>query len=96
MCFISTFKYMRVKLISSYSFTIVCVCMSVCVHVCMCVFTSKYTHQLAPHPSSIPLHWGNKPTQDQAPPLPLMLAKAVLYYITGAMNQLMYTLWLVV
>ena len=39
------------------------------------------THPLLPHLSSIPLHWGIKPPQDQGPPLPLMPDKAILCYI---------------
>ena len=38
------------------------------------------THPLLPHPSSIPLHWGNKPPQDQVPLLPLMADEAVLSF----------------
>jgi hypothetical protein len=34
------------------------------------------THPFPPNCPSIPLHWGVKPSQDQGPPLPLMLDKA--------------------
>ena len=39
---------------------------------------SPLTHPLSPYTSSIPLHWGIKPLEDQGPPLP---DKAILYYI---------------
>ena len=39
------------------------------------------THPYLPHHPSIPLWWGNKPPQDQAPPLPLMPDSIVLCYI---------------
>ena len=39
------------------------------------------THPLLPHCSSIPLHWGIKPPQDQGAPLPLMPDKVILCYI---------------
>ena len=39
------------------------------------------THPLLSHRSSIPLHWGVKPPQDQGPPLPSMSDKAILCYI---------------
>jgi hypothetical protein len=46
------------------------------------------THQLSPHPSSIPLFWGVKPPQDQAPPLKLMLDEAILSYICSRTHGL--------
>ena len=39
------------------------------------------THNFLPNCSSIPLHWGIKPQQDQWPPLPLLSDKAILRYI---------------
>jgi hypothetical protein len=42
------------------------------------LWESSPTHPLLPHCSSIPLHWGIKPSQDQGPPLPLMPDKASL------------------
>ena len=38
-------------------------------------------HPLLPHTSSIPLHWGIKPPQDQGPSFPLMSDKAILCYL---------------
>jgi hypothetical protein len=38
-------------------------------------------HHLPRNPSSIPLHWGIKPLQDQRPSLPLMSDKAILCYL---------------
>jgi hypothetical protein len=46
------------------------------------------THLLLPHRSSILLHWGIKPPQDQGPPLPLMSDKAFLYYISSSTTSL--------
>jgi hypothetical protein len=40
-----------------------------------------HTYSLLPHHSSISLHWGIKPPQDQGPPLPLMSDKAIFCYI---------------
>ena len=39
------------------------------------------THALLPHHTAIPLHWEIELSQDQGPPLLLMLNKAVLCYI---------------
>jgi hypothetical protein len=41
------------------------------------------THLLLPPHPHIPLHWGIKSSQDQGPLLPLMIDKAILYYICG-------------
>ena len=41
------------------------------------------TPPLLPHCSSIPLHWGIKPSQDQGPLSPLKLDKDILFYICG-------------
>jgi hypothetical protein len=38
-------------------------------------------HPLLPHCSGLPLHWGIEPSQDQGPPLPLILDKAILCYM---------------
>jgi hypothetical protein len=38
-----------------------------------------------PHPSSIPFHWGNKLSQDQGPPLPLMRQSSATH-VAGAMD----------
>ena len=40
-------------------------------------------HPLQPPRPGIPLHWGIKPSQDQAPLLPLMSNKAILCYLCG-------------
>jgi hypothetical protein len=39
------------------------------------------THPLPPHCTSMPLHWGIKPPQDQGSSLPLLSDKAILCYI---------------
>ena len=39
-------------------------------------------HTLPPHCPSIPLHWGTNPSYVQGAPLPLMLDKAILCYIS--------------
>ena len=46
---------------------------------------------LQSHLSSIPLHWGIKPPQDQAPPFPLMPDEAVLCYINKDPERILYT-----
>ena len=43
------------------------------------------------HHSSIPLLWGIKPPQDQAPPFPLMPDEAVLCYINKDPERILYT-----
>ena len=53
------------------------------------------THPLLPHCSSIPLHWGIKPPQDQGPPLPLMSDKTILYYICSRNHESLHVYCLV-
>jgi hypothetical protein len=49
---------------------------------CLCeVAPYPPTHPLLPHCSSISLHWGIKPPQDQGPLLPLMPDKTISCYI---------------
>jgi uncharacterized Zn-finger protein len=47
----------------------------------MWVLPHPPTHQLLPHHTSILLHWGIEPPQDQGPLLPLISAKAILCYL---------------
>lgn len=44
-------------------------------------FASKWGGRLTHSPSSIPLHWDNKPPQNQALPLTLMTDKAIFCYM---------------
>jgi hypothetical protein len=46
----------------------------------LCLYEGDHPPTL-PYPSSIPLHWGIKPPQDQGSPLPLMSDKAILCYL---------------
>jgi hypothetical protein len=48
---------------------------------CFCEGAPPPTHPLPTHCPSISLHWGIEPSQDQGPPLPLMLDKTILCYI---------------
>jgi hypothetical protein len=48
---------------------------------CLYEGTPPLTHLLLPHSSSITLHRGIKPPQDQGPPLPLISDKAILCYL---------------
>ena len=48
---------------------------------------SVFLHPLLPHSSKIPLSWGIKPPQDQAPLLPLMQDEAVLCYICSRSQE---------
>jgi hypothetical protein len=53
------------------------------------------THPLLPHHSSIPLSWGIKPLQYQAPPHWCQIRPSSATYAAGAMGLPMCTLWLV-
>ena len=49
--------------------------------ICLYEDVSSPINPLQPHCSSIPLHWGIKPLQDQWPPLPLTSDKAIHMYL---------------
>ena len=51
------------------------------------------TNTLPPHPFTISLCWGFKPPQDQVPPLPLILDKAILCYICSWSHGLISWWW---
>ena len=53
------------------------------------------TYPLLPHLSSIPLHWGIKPPQNQGLLLPLMPDKAILCYICSWSHRSLYVYSLV-
>ena len=62
---------------------------------CFCEGPPPPTHPHPSHHHSMPLHWGLEPSQDQGPPLPLMLDKPIPCYICSCRHGLLHVYTLV-